>query len=109
MLGLSLGRRLFQGLALVALERALGEGVPRVHPSDRGMQYTSRRYAERLIRAIKEEWVDLREYRTLGEARASVEALVFEVYNRKRPHAALGYLTPVAFAERCLNGGENLT
>jgi len=66
-------------------------------------------HAERWIRTIKEEWVDLREYRTLEEVRASVEAFVFEVYNRKRPHSALGYLTPVAFAERCLNGGENLT
>lgn len=132
-LGLSLGRRLSQGLALAALEQALREGVPGVHHSDRGVQYTSRRYverlvglgvrlsyagtgrpwenghAERLIRTLKEEWVDLQEYRTLGEARASVEAFVFEVYNRKRPHSALGYLTPVAFAERCLNGGENLT
>ncbi len=132
-LGLSLGRRLSQGLALAALEQALREGVPRVHHSDQGVQYTSRRYverlvglgvrlsyagrgrpwenghAERLIRTIKEEWVDLREYRTLEEVRASVEAFVFEVYNRKRPHSALGYLTPVAFAERCLNGGENLT
>lgn len=125
---MALGPRLSQELTLAALERALREGVPGIHPSDQGVQYTSRRYAvrlvglgvrlsyagtgrpwenghaERLIRTLKEEWVDLREYRTLGEARVSVEAFVFEVYNRKRPHSALGYLTPEAFAERCLNG-----
>jgi putative transposase len=108
---------------------ALKKGCPEVHPSDRGVQYTSRAYveqllglgvrlsyagtgrpwenghAERLIRTVKEEWVDLREYRTLEEARASVEAFVFEVYNRKRPHSALGYLTPEAFVDSLLKGG----
>ncbi len=134
-LGVALGPRLSQGLALAALEVALREGCPEVHHSDRGVQYTSRAYverllglgvrlsyagtgrpwenghAERLIRTVKgqrsylEEWVDLREYRTLEEARASVEAFVFEVYNRKRPHSALGYLTPEAFVDSLLKGG----
>ncbi|BCZ88988.1 transposase (plasmid) [Thermus thermophilus] len=128
-LGVALGPRLSQGLALAALEMALREGCPEVHHSDRGVQYTSRAYverllglgvrlsyagtgrpwenghAERLIRTIKEEWVALREYRTLAEARASVKAFVLEVYNRKRPHSALGYLTPEAFSESLLKGG----
>jgi putative transposase len=128
-LGVALGPRLSQGLALAALEMALREGCPEVHHSDRGVQYTSRAYverllglgvrlsyagtgrpwenghAERLIRTVKEEWVDLREYRTLEEARASVGAFVFEVYNRKRPHSALGYLTPEAFVDSLLKGG----
>lgn len=128
-LGVALGPRLSQGLALAALEMALREGCPEVHHSDRGVQYTSRAYverllglgvrlsyagtgrpwenghAERLIRTIKEEWVALREYRTLAEARASVKAFVLEVYNRKRPHSALGYLTPEAFSESLWKGG----
>ncbi len=134
-LGVALGPRLSQGLALAALEIALREGCPEVHHSDRGVQYTSRAYverllglgvrlsyagtgrpwenghAERLIRTVKgqrsylEGWVALREYRTLAEARASVEAFVFEVYNRKRPHSALGYLTPEAFSESLWKGG----
>jgi putative transposase len=127
--GVALGPRLSQGLTLGALEMALREGCPEVHHSDRGVQYTSRAYverllglgvrlsyagtgrpwenghAERLIRTIKEEWVALREYRTLAEARASVKAFVLEVYNRKRPHSALGYLTPEAFSESLLKGG----
>ena len=128
-LGVALGPRLSQGLALAALEMALREGCPEVHHSDRGVQYTSRAYverllglgvrlsyagtgrpwenghAERLIRTIKEEWVALREYRTLAEARASVKAFVLEVYDRKRPHSALGYLTPEAFSESLWKGG----
>jgi len=35
-LGVALGPRLSQGLALAALEMALREGCPEVHPSDRG-------------------------------------------------------------------------
>ncbi len=93
-----LGPRLSQGPALAALGMALREGCPEVHHSDRGVQYTSRAYVERLLgpgvrlsyagtgrpfRTVKEAWVDLREHRTLEAARASVEAFVFEVYNRR--------------------------
>ncbi len=37
-LGVALGPRLFQGLALAVLEMALREGCPEVHHSDRGVQ-----------------------------------------------------------------------
>lgn len=48
----------------------------------------------------------MREYRTLQEARASVDTFIFQVYNRKRPHSALGYLTPEAFSESLLKPVE---
>ncbi|BCP67304.1 hypothetical protein TthHB5018_b22380 (plasmid) [Thermus thermophilus] len=48
-LGVALGPRLSQGLTLGALEMALREGCPEVHHSDRGVQYTSRAYVERLL------------------------------------------------------------
>jgi putative transposase len=38
-----------QELTLGALELALKEGCPEVHPSDRGVQYTSRACVERLL------------------------------------------------------------
>ena len=132
-MGFALGPRITEHLTLSALEMALEGGRPEIHHSDQGVQYTSRRYQarllelgvalsyagvgrawenghmERLIRTVKEEWVDLREYGPLAEARASIEAFVLDVYNRKRPHSALGYLTPEAFAEKFSEGGEGLT
>jgi putative transposase len=50
----------------------------------------------------------LRNYRTLREARASVKAFVLEVYKRKRPHSALGYLAPEDFVYCLLKKMETL-
>jgi len=132
-LGFALGPRITEQLTISALEMALAGGRPEIHHSDQGVQYTSKRYVarllglgvalsyagvgrawenghmERLIRTVKEEWADLVEYGSLAEARASIEAFVLDVYNRKRPHSALGYLTPEAFAEQFSEGGEGLT
>ena len=107
--GFALGPRITEHLTLSALDMALEGGRPEIHHSDQGVQYTSRRYVARLIRTVKEEWVDLREYGSLAEARASIESFVLDVYNRRRPHSALGYLTPEAFAEKFLKGGGGLT
>ena len=92
--GWQLGRSLDQGLTLAALERGLVIGTPEVHHSDQGVQYAAAAYverlrglgvkpsmaavgeprengyAERLMRTIKEEEVDLSEYRDLADARA---------------------------------------
>ncbi len=131
--GFALGPRITKHLTLSALDMALEGGRPEIHHSDQGVQYTSRRYVarllelgvalsyagvgrawenghvERLIRTVKEEWLDLREYGSLAEARACIEAFVLDVYNRRRPHSALGYLTPEAFAEKFSEVGEGLT
>ena len=54
-------------------------------------------YAERLMRTIKEEEVDLSEYEDFGDALRGLGRFLDEVYNRKRIHSSLGYLTPVEF------------
>lgn len=54
-------------------------------------------YAERLMRTIKEEEVDLSEYRNLEDAREQIGRFIDQVYMQKRIHSALGYLTPVEF------------
>lgn len=122
--GWHLGRDLDQGLTLAALERALVVAVPQVHHSDQGVQYAAAAYvdrlrqlgvtpsmaavgeprengfAERLVRTIKEEEVDRSEYRDLADARRQIGHFIDAVYNVKRIHSSLGYLTPQEFEER---------
>ena len=51
-------------------------------------------YAERLMRTIKEEEVDLSEYHDFADARRQIGRFLDDVYNVKRIHSSLGYLTP---------------
>lgn len=119
--GWQLGRSLDQELTLTALRRALAQGTPEIHHSDQGVQYAATAYtellkdrgvaismaevgqawqngyAERLMRTIKEEEVDLSEYENLAQAYAQIGYFLEEVYQKKRIHSALGYLTPAEF------------
>lgn len=119
--GWHLGRNLDHGLTLAALERALVVAVPEIHHSDQGVQYAASAYverlqglnvtrsmaaigeprengyAERLVRTIKEEEVDLSDYQDLADARTQIGRFIDAVYNVKRIHSSLGYLTPQEF------------
>jgi len=122
--GWRLGRDLDQGLTLAALERALVVAVPTLHHSDQGVQYAATAYverlhhlgvtlsmaavgeprengfAERLVRTIKEEEVQLSDYRDFADARRQLGHFIDAVYNLKRIHSSLGYLTPKEFEQR---------
>jgi len=122
--GWHLGRDLEQGLTLAALERALVVATPKIHHSDQGVQYAATQYverlqklgvklsmaaigeprengfAERLVRTIKEEEVDLSDYRDFAAARSEIGHFIDAVYNVKRIHSSLGYLTPQEFEEQ---------
>jgi putative transposase len=119
--GWSLGPSLASELAVQALQAGLRQGRPEIHHSDQGVQYAAtgyveqlqtlgvqismaaagqpeeNPYAERVIRTIKEEEVYLNDYRELREAQENLGYFIEAVYQTKRIHSALGYLTPSEF------------
>ncbi len=106
------------------LQQAFCHSIPEIHHSDEGVQYLSKTYiatlqeqgveisvaqrgcpgengyAQRLIRTLKAEEVRLNEYRNITEARERIGHFITQVYHLKRPHAALGYLTPMEFQRK---------
>jgi putative transposase len=121
--GWQLSRSIDQRLTLDALRMALQDHVPEIHHSDQGVQYAAgdytalltqhqakismaaigkaeeNGYAERLMRTIKEEEVDLSEYIDFTDAFTQIGHFIKEVYRHKRIHSSLGYLTPAEFEE----------
>lgn len=119
--GWELSRSLDQRLTLTALQRALTDGAPKIHHSDQGVQYAANAYvdclhrhgvsismaaigkpeengyAERLMRTIKEEEVNLSDYADFHDASRQIGRFLDDVYSHKRIHSALGYLTPAEF------------
>ena len=118
------------GFCIAALKEALSKGQPEIFNTDQGSQFTSEAFCglllergikvsmdgkgryldnifvERLWRSVKYEEVYLKAYRNGSEARRGIDAYL-DLYNRERPHQALGYRTPAqVFAEgrplRCL-------
>ena len=122
-----LSQHLTQSLTLKPLEEALHRSVPEIHHSDQGVQYLSNAYlstlrhhgieisvarrgcpwengyADRLIRTLKEEEVHLNAYEDIHEARERIGQFITQVYHQKRPHSALGYLTPMEFQRKNLS------
>lgn len=123
-IGWNLSTRIDTHLALGALEEALAtrEISPGlIHHSDRGVQYASIAYTERLLamgiqismsakgnaydnakaesffKTLKQEEVYLKQYHTFEEASANLGQFIDEVYNARRLHSSLGYVPPLEF------------
>ena len=119
--GWALSRHIDAALTLTALKMAIGgrsvtPGL--VHHSDRGVQYACDEYiallnehnftismsrkgnpydnamAESFMKTLKTEEVYIKDYNTVSEATNNIHQFIEIVYNSKRLHSSLGYLTP---------------
>lgn len=132
-IGWHLDRTLEASLTLTALEMALQQrpvGPGLVHHSDRGIQYACNEYTrtlseweiqismsrkgnpydnaacESFMKTLKQEEVHRTEYRDLADARAQIGKFLEKVYNAKRLHSALGYVSPNQFEREQATGKE---
>jgi transposase InsO family protein len=120
--GWALSARIDTNLTLEALHMALrSRGAPLYHHSDRGVQYASAEYVKTLsaqrvqmsmsrkgnpydnanmesfMKTLKVEEVYTTQYNTEEQARHDIDHFIGCVYNDKRLHSALGYLSPTNF------------
>jgi putative transposase len=123
--GWALAPELDASLAVAALDQALADRKPKparlIHHSDRGVQYASTDYRQRLadhditvsmsrpgnpydnakaesfMKTLKTEEVDGRSFKDIKDARRSIAVFIETVYNTERLHSALGYCSPLEF------------
>jgi putative transposase len=125
-IGWALSEQIDAQLTLVALRMALeerGSVEGCIHHSDRGVQYACHAYVEELQRAkmrismarkgnpydnaaaesfmktLKYEEVYLWDYQSGEDVMRRIPYFLQEVYNQKRLHSALGYVTPQEFED----------
>lgn len=126
-IGWAIAKSLHRSLAIKALQMAIDERDPPkgcIHHSDQGVQYASDEYvaivegrgmrvsmsrkgncydnafAETFFKTLKYEEVHLSNYETYDDVLKRVPFFIEEVYNRKRLHSSLGYLTPEEFESK---------
>lgn len=120
--GWSMSERIDRQLVLAALDMALaGRAAPDLYHSDRGSQYASEDYRERLAEhgitctmsrkgncwdnavverffsSLKMELVHTRRFRTHDEATLALFEYIEVFYNRKRRHSSLGYVSAAEY------------
>ena len=123
-IGWAVSRNIDRYLTLGALRMAVENRQPEpgcIHHSDRGVQYVCREYIsflkekgfqismsrkgnpydnaamESFMKTLKYNEVYLKNYDTLTDVLRHLPYFIEEVYNKKRLHSSLGYLTPQEF------------
>jgi putative transposase len=123
--GWALRQSLDASVAIAALEQALEMRNPPkgslIHHSDRGVQYASIAYRQRLadhdvilsmsrpgnpfdnakaesfMKTLKTEELNARSFKTIDDARSRIDDFIANIYNTERLHSALGYQSPLEF------------
>ncbi|MCL7746991.1 IS3 family transposase [Halalkalibacter sp. MEB205] len=130
LVGWSLKSHMTNELVLEALNKAYEKKKPAyglLHHSDRGTQYTSKEYRQRLqsykmeasmsrtgncydnacaesfFSVLKKELIRGNRFQTKEEAYTEIFEYIEFFYNRKRIHGSIGYLSPVQYAKRFTN------
>ena len=134
--GWSMQASLHKELVVDALSMALYQrrpGLGLLHHSDRGSQYASTAFQDKLGAAgivcsmsrrgncwdnaivesffgtLKNEMVHRCRFATRDVARQEVFAYIEVWYNQQRRHSSLGYVSPAEFERRALTGAESLS
>jgi len=124
--GWAMSEHIDSALVLSAMNMAISQRRPEaglLHHSDRGSQYASDVFQDLLddnnivcsmsrkgncwdnaciesfFGSLKTEWVSDKKYESREQARNDIFKYIEMFYNRKRRHAALGYLSPAAYEE----------
>jgi putative transposase len=123
-IGYAVSSSMDTGLALDALQMAIANrrpGTEVIHDSDQGVQHASLEYTnvlqehgfqismsrkgnpydnatmESFFKTLKHEEVYLYEYETLADVEKRLPYFIEQVYNLKRLHSSLGYMSPVMY------------